>query len=190
VIFAATPSQTVGPYFSIGLSWPEGPHAVAPSTPGTISIGGTVYDGAGDPVPDHLLEFWQADPDGRFNDLFGYAGASELPGFRGFARCGAELGDGTYELVTVKPGSLPGPSGGVQAPHIAVTVMARGMLDRCVTRIYFADEERANAGDPVLARVPAERRATLLARPLAESAYRFDIRIQGPPLLETVFFAI
>ena len=190
MIFDPTPSQTVGPYFSIGLPWPEGPHPVPPSTPGVITIAGTVYDGAGEPIPDHLLEFWQPDGDGRFADRFCHGGPSELPGFRGFARCGTELGDGTYELLTVKPGSTPGPSGSLQAPHIAVTVMARGMLDRCVTRIYFADEERANALDPVLARVPPERRATLLARLSAASAYRFDIRIQGPPTHETVFFAI
>jgi protocatechuate 3,4-dioxygenase alpha subunit len=190
VIFDPTPSQTVGPYFSIGLTWSEGPHAVKPETPAAITIVGTVYDGASEPVPDHLLEFWQADPDGHFTDLFGYGGASELAGFRGFARCGAELGDGTYELVTVKPGPVPGPLDSWQAPHIAVTVMARGMLNRCVTRIYFADEERANACDPVLERVPAERRATLLAQPSSEGAYRFDIRIQGPPARETVFFAI
>jgi len=193
VIFDPTPSQTVGPYFSIGLPWPEGPHAVAPSTAGAITIAGTVYDGAGAPVPDHLLEFWQADPDGRFNDLFGHGGGSELGGFRGFARCGAELGDGTYELITVKPGPVPGPFDSHQAPHIAVTVMARGMLNRCVTRIYFADEERANALDPVLARVPPERRATLLAQPSATGAYRFDIVLQAPPAQptrETVFFAI
>ncbi|MFZ0386236.1 MAG: protocatechuate 3,4-dioxygenase subunit alpha [Solirubrobacteraceae bacterium] len=190
MIFDPTPSQTVGPYFSIGLPWPEGPHAVPPSTRDAITITGTVYDGAGEPIPDHLLEFWQPDGDGRFADGFGHGGASEQAGFRGFARCGAEVGDGTYELITVKPGSAPGPSGSVQAPHIAVTVMARGMLDRCVTRIYFADEERANARDPVLARVPEERRATLLAQPSAGGAYRFDFRIQGPPAVETVFFAI
>ena len=164
-----------------------------PVESGAITIAGTVYDGAGKPVPDHLLEFWQADPDGRFNDQFGHGGASELDGFRGFARCGAELGDGTYELVTVKPGPVPGPSGVLQAPHIAVTVMARGMLNRCVTRIYFADEERANARDPVLARVASERRPTLLAQPSANGGYRFDIRIQAPPTQptrETVFFAI
>ena len=190
MIFDPTPSQTVGPYFSIGLPWPEGPHAATPSTPGAITIAGIVYDGAGEPIPDHLLEFWQPDPDGHFNDLYGYGGASELEGFCGFARCGAELGDGTYELVTVKPGPLPGPFDSQQSPHIAVTVMARGMLNRCVTRIYFADEERANARDPVLTRVPAERRTTLLAQPSGPDTYRFDIRIQGPPAHETVFFAI
>jgi protocatechuate 3,4-dioxygenase alpha subunit len=190
VIFDPTPSQTVGPYFSIGLPWPEGPHAVSPSTPGAITIAGTIYDGAGVPIPDHLLEFWQPDPDGRFADRLGYGGSSELPGFRGFARCGSELGDGTYELITVKPGPVPGPAGALQAPHIAVTVLARGMLHRCVTRIYFADEARANALDPVLMRVASERRPTLLAQPMTDGAYRFDIRIQGPATRETVFFAI
>jgi protocatechuate 3,4-dioxygenase alpha subunit len=193
VIFGLTPSQTVGPYFAIGLPWPAGPHAVAPGTPGLITIGGAVLDGAGDPVPDHLLEFWQADPDGHFADAHGHGGPSGLIGFRGFARCGAEVGDGRWELATVKPGAVAGPTGSTQAPHIAVSVFARGMLNRCVTRIYFADEERANAEDPVLAHVPPGRRATLLAQPSGDRAYRFDIRIQGPPAqpdLETVFFAI
>lgn len=191
MIFDTTPSQTVGPYFAIGLPWPEGPHAVAAETPGAITITGTVYDGAGAPVPDHLIETWQADPDGRFADLHGHGGASELVGFRGFARCGVEDGDGTFEILTVKPGRVTGAggTGALQAPHIDVTVMARGMLHRCVTRIYFADEEHANAEDPVLARVPADRRQTLLATPDdGGTRYRLDIRLQGPG--ETVFFAI
>jgi protocatechuate 3,4-dioxygenase alpha subunit len=193
VIFEPTPSQTVGPYFAIGLPWDEGPHAVAPGTAGAITIGGMVLDGAGEPVPDHLLEFWQPDPGGRFADAHGHGGPSQLIGFRGFARCGAEVGDGSWELRTVKPGAIPGPAGCTQAPHIAVSVFARGMLNRCVTRIYFADEERANARDPVLANVPAARRATLLAQPSGDGAYRFDIRLQSPaaqPTGETVFFAI
>jgi protocatechuate 3,4-dioxygenase, alpha subunit len=187
VIFELTPSQTVGPYFAIGLPWPEGPHAVARDTEGVITITGTVYDGAGAPVPDHLIEIWQADPDGRFADMYGYGGSSELPGFRGFARYGVEDGDGTFEILTVKPGRVSEHGGRLQAPHIDVTLMARGMLNRCVTRIYFGDEEQANAEDPVLARVPAERRATLLAQP-RDGCYRFDIRLQGPG--ETVFFDI
>jgi protocatechuate 3,4-dioxygenase, alpha subunit len=190
MIFAPTPSQTVGPYFSIGLPWPQGPHAIPPDTDGAITISGTVFDGHGEPIPDHLLEFWQADPDGRFNDLHGHGGPSTVAGFRGFARCGTEVGDGTYELITVKPGPVPGPSGSVQAPHIAVSLFARGMLHRVVTRIYFADEADANAVDPVLARVAVERRATLLAVPSDDRAYRFDIRVQGPSALETVFFSI
>jgi protocatechuate 3,4-dioxygenase alpha subunit len=191
-IFPVTPSQTVGPYFAIGLPWPEGPHAVAPGTPGAFTISGTVRDGDGVPVPDHLIETWQADPDGRFADLHGHGGPSAQPGFRGFARCGQETGDGRFEILTVKPGRVPEPGGRLQAPHIAVTLFSRGMLNRLVTRIYFGDEPEANAEDPILARLPAERRHTLIAEP-QNGGYRFDIRIQGPPTgpaAETVFFAI
>jgi protocatechuate 3,4-dioxygenase alpha subunit len=184
-MFPTTPAQTVGPYFAIGLPWGDGPCAVPAETPGAIKISGAIYDGHGDPVPDHLIETWQADPEGRFADLKGYGGGSELQGFRGFARCGTEDGDGTYELVTVKPGRVAGPGGALQAPHIAVSVFARGLLHRCVTRIYFADEATANAADRVLARVPADRRATLIAA-VTNEGYRFDIRLQGPD--ETVFF--
>jgi len=190
LIFETTPSQTVGPYFAIGLPFDVGPFAVPEGTRGAIHISGTVYDGAGVPIPDFLLETWQADPDGRFADMYEYGGPSEIDGFRGFARYGVEDGDGTFDIVTLKPGSIPAPptlSGAKQAPHIDVSVFARGMLHRCVTRIYFADEAEANAGDPVLARVPAERRATLLAEP-DSGGYRFDIRFQGPH--ETVFFAV
>jgi len=185
--FATTPSQTVGPYFAIGLPWDIGPHAASPAGPGAIRIAGTVYDGYGDPVPDHLLEFWQADPSGRFADMYGYGDRSEVEGFRGFARYGVEDGDGSYEIVTVKPGPVPGLGDTVQAPHIDVSVFARGMLQRCVTRVYFADEPEANAVDSVLTRVPEERRETLLAQP-TEDGYRFDIHLQGPG--ETVFFAL
>lgn len=187
MIFGTTPSQTVGPYFAIGLPWDLGPEAVAPDTAGAIRIRGTVYDGAGTPVPDFLLETWQADPDGRFADLHGYGGRSEMPGFRGFTRYGVEEGDGTFEIVTIKPGQVPGPGETMQAPHIDVSLLARGMLNRVVTRIYFADEAEANAADPVLARVPPERRATLLAQPTS-NGYALDLRIQGDG--ETVFFAV
>jgi protocatechuate 3,4-dioxygenase, alpha subunit len=184
-MFPATPSQTVGPYFAIGLPWELGPLAVPPDTPGAIRISGMVYDGAGEIVPDSLIETWQADPDGRFADLHDHGGPSQLPGFRGFARCGEEDGDGRFEIVTVKPGPVPGPGDTTQAPHIDVSVFARGMLHRCVTRIYFADEAQANAADPVLASVPKDRRAKLIAQP-TDGGYRFDIHLQGPN--ETVFF--
>jgi protocatechuate 3,4-dioxygenase, alpha subunit len=187
LIFATTPSQTVGPYFAIGLPWPSGPFTAREGTPGSIRIAGGVYDGDGEPVPDHLLEFWQADPSGHFADLYGHGGPSELDGFRGFSRYGVEDGDGSFEIVTVKPGPVPGLGDSVQAPHVAVSVFARGMLHRCVTRIYFADEAEANAADPLLARVPEDRRSTLLAQP-EDGGYRFDIHLQGP--LETVFFAL
>jgi protocatechuate 3,4-dioxygenase alpha subunit len=188
VIFAPTPSQTVGPFFSIGLPWTAGPDAVGADTPGALTIAGQVYDGAGELVPDHLIETWQADPDGRFADLHGYGGSrSTLPGFRGFARCGAEQGDGSWAIRTVKPGPLPALGGGTQAPHIDVSVFARGLLHRCVTRIYFADEAEANGDDAVLRSVPPDRRDTLLAQPDG-GGYRFDIHLQGPR--ETVFFAL
>jgi protocatechuate 3,4-dioxygenase, alpha subunit len=189
LIFGLTPSQTVGPFFAIGLPWRTGSSAVEPGAPGAIRIRGVVYDGEGTPVPDHLIETWQADPAGRFADLHDYCGPSQLAGFRGFARCGTEDGDGSYELTTVKPGQVPASAedDGLQAPHIDVSVFARGMLNRCVTRIYFADEPDANAADAVLSRVPEERRHTLLARPV-DDGYRFDIHLQGPN--ETVFFAI
>lgn len=187
MIFELTPSQTVGPYFAIGLPWDLGPFAVPADTPGAVRISGVVYDGAGQPVPDALIETWQADPEGRFADLYGYGGPSEVPGFRGYARYGLEDGDGRFEIVTLKPGSVPGLGDAMQAPHVDVSVFARGMLNRCVTRIYFADEEQANAADSVLTRVPAERRATLLAEPV-EGGYRWDIRLQGEG--ETVFFAV
>ncbi len=174
--FHTTPSQTVGPFLSIGLPWPEGEFAVPPDSPGAIRIAMTVSDGAGEPVPDAMIETWQADPE-----------PSETSGFRGFARSGFEAGDGNYEVVTLKPGAVPMPDGRMQAPHVDVSVFARGMLNRCVTRIYFADEDEANASDPVLASVPADRRETLLAQP-TDDGYRFDIRLQGPG--ETVFFAI
>ncbi|MDW5598650.1 protocatechuate 3,4-dioxygenase subunit alpha [Conexibacter stalactiti] len=189
MIFATTPSQTVGPYYAIGLPWPDGPCVVPAGTPGAITLTGTIYDGRGAVIPDHLIEIWQADPDGRFADLRGAGpgGPSRVEGFRGFGRAGAEVGDGSYELLTLKPGRVPGPGRRLQAPHVDVSLFARGLLHRLVTRIYFADEEAANAEDPVLQSVPAARRGTLLAQPRA-GGYGFDIHVQGPH--ETVFFAV
>lgn len=177
----------MGPFFAIGLPWAEGPRAVAEGTPGAFRLGGMVYDGAGELVPDALIETWQADPDGCFADLHGHGGPSMRAGFRGFARCGYESGDGSWEVVTVKPGRVPDADGVLQAPHIDVSVMARGMLHRCVTRIYFGDEEEANGEDPVLLSVPAQRRDTLVAT-LRDDGYSFDIHLQGER--ETVFFAL
>ncbi|MGD0196816.1 MAG: protocatechuate 3,4-dioxygenase subunit alpha [Solirubrobacteraceae bacterium] len=182
-----TPSQTVGPYFAIGLPWPAGPFAVPPGTAGAITITGTVFDGAGDPIPDSLIEIWGADPDGHYADLWGQSGPSTREGFRGFARFGEEAGSGDFELVTLKPGPVHLADGHVLAPHLDVNVFARGMMRHVVTRMYFGDEERANAVDPILARVPAQRRDTLIAKP-TDDGYRFDIRVQGPG--ETVFFAV
>jgi len=183
-----TPSQTVGPYWSIGMTWPDGAEVVPEGTPGAFWLGGVVRDGAGEPLADALIETWQADPDGRFDHPDDPRGARppSLPGFRGFARVGTGA-DGRWRIRTVKPGPLPAPGGGTEAPHLDLSVFGRGLLDRLVTRVYFADEEAANAADPVLAGVPPDRRHTLLATP-AEGGYTFRIVLQGPD--ETVFFAV
>jgi protocatechuate 3,4-dioxygenase alpha subunit len=140
-------------------------------------------------VPDHVIETWQADPAGRFADVYEHGGPCEFDGFRGFARSCEEDGGGSYEVITLKPGRVPSATDEqvLQAPHIDVSVFARGMLHRCVTRIYFADEDDANAADPLLATIPEERRRTLLALPV-DGGYQFDIHLQGTD--ETVFFAI
>jgi len=186
-----TPSQTVGPFLAIELPWPDGPQAVPPDTPGAIVITGLVVDGAGQPLPDALVETWQADPDSRFDHPDDPRGAARpaVAGFRAFGRSATDA-DGRYEIVTLRPGSLPAPGGGTEAPHLDVSVFARGLLDRVVTRIYFADEATANAADPVLQSVDPGRRDTLIARPAEDGRgdFRFDIRLQGEH--ETVFFDV
>ena len=183
-----TPSQTVGPYLSIGLTWDDGPFVAREGTPGGFWIRGRVTDGNGDPVPDGLIETWQSDPDGRFDHPDDPRGAvaPSVAGFRGFGRSATDK-DGEWGVYTLKPGRLPDVEGAWQAPHIDVSVFARGMLHRVVTRIYFADEEAANTSDSVLASVPASARETLIATP-SDDGYRFDIRLQGER--ETVFFAL
>ena len=187
-----TPSQTVGPFLASGLPWPDGPFVVPEGTPGAIEITGLLLDGAGTPVPDGLIETWQADPDGRFSHPDDPRGAPEPAAapFRGFGRCPTGP-DGSYRIVTLRPGSLPSPDGGTEAPHLDVSVLARGMLDRVVTRIYFADETEANESDPVLASITEEdRRPTLIAQPDPgrPGVFRLDIRLQGEG--ETVFFDV
>jgi protocatechuate 3,4-dioxygenase, alpha subunit len=188
-----TPSQTVGPYFAMRLPFAEGPYVVPAGTPGALVIYGRLYDGAGDPIPDGLIETWQADPRGRFahpDDPRGPIPDGDLA-FRGFGRCPTGH-DGTFRIVTLKPGPLPFGDGRTEAPHINVSVLARGMLDRSVTRVYFPDEAGANDEDPVLQLVPEHRRRTLVAVPAGvneetgETLLRFDVRMQGDR--ETVFF--
>jgi protocatechuate 3,4-dioxygenase alpha subunit len=182
-----TPSATVGPYLAIGLSWEDGPHAVEPDAAGAIWLRGTVTDGNGDVVPDALVETWQADPEGRFDHPDDPRGAAAWPGFRGFGRSETVDG-GRYAICTLKPGRVPDGEGGLQAPHVDVSVFARGLLDRVVTRIYFADEAEANAEDVVLRSLPDDAaRRTLLATG-TQDGYRMDIRLRGER--ETVFFAV
>lgn len=182
--FGITPSQTVGPYLHIGLTWADGGDAVPEGADGAITIKGSVYDGAGEAMPDAMIETWQADANGAFAhpDLSGEPASLSPQGFRGFARCDTSDGN-EYEIRTVKPGRVDDE----QAPHIDVSVFARGMINRCVTRIYFPDEAAANAADPLLSQVPEERRHTLIAKEAGDHL-RFDIYVQGDG--ETVFFEL
>jgi protocatechuate 3,4-dioxygenase, alpha subunit len=191
-----TPSQTVGPFLAISLPWADGPYVVPEGTPGAITIGGKVLDGAGEPVAEAMLETWQADPDGRFahpddprsNGTGTWGGGAA--GLRGFGRCMTDAA-GRYRFITLRPGRLPWPGGATEAPHLDVSVFARGLLDRVVTRIYFSDEQAANVADPVLGAIAdPDRRATLIAvaQPGLPGEFRFDIRLQGER--ETVFFDV
>jgi protocatechuate 3,4-dioxygenase alpha subunit len=181
-----TPSQTIGPFFAVGLPWADGPDVVAAGAPGAIRVGGTVTDGAGDPVPDALVETWQADPAGRFAHPDDPRGPADA-GFRGFGRCPTDT-EGRWAIRTLKPGPLPAPDGGVEAPHIDVSVFARGLLHRLVTRIYFPDEPDANAADPLLASIADPQVRARLVAVADTDGLRFDIRLQGAQ--ETPFLAI
>jgi protocatechuate 3,4-dioxygenase alpha subunit len=181
-----TPSATVGPFLAIGLTWPDGIWSAAEGNQDGFWIRGRVFDGAGQVIPDAMVETWQADPDGGFPSPEDPRGASSYPGFRGYAR--AQTSTGEFGIFTLKPGRVPDGEGGLQAPHIDVSIFARGLLDRVVTRLYFADEAEANAEDAVLRSLPDDAaRRTLIATP-AEDGYTLDIRLQGE--LETVFFAV
>jgi protocatechuate 3,4-dioxygenase alpha subunit len=188
--YELTSSQTVGPFFGPALVRADATQQVltGPSTEGQrIRIEGCVYDGGGAPVPDALVEIWQANAFGRYNHPNDQSDAPLDPEFTGFGRAGAD-DNGCYWFETILPGPVAFDRERMQAPHIAVAVFARGLLNHLYTRIYFADEP-ANANDPILQLVPAERRRTLIAaRTDASDAivYRFDIILQGSG--ETVFF--
>jgi protocatechuate 3,4-dioxygenase, alpha subunit len=201
-LFGQTPWQTVGPFFHYGLPWKGGadltgasdlgarpdlvppehyllrtPSARGPVEGAAIEIFGRVLDGEGQPVPDALVEIWQANAQGQY-----YASGSG-DAFVGFGRA-ATGADGGYRFRTILPGRVPGPGNSLQASHVAVSVMARGLLKRLVTRIYFPDGEGLDT-DPILELVPSARRDTLIAKP-DSGGYRFDIVLQGAG--ETVFF--
>lgn len=209
-----TPWQTVGPYFHYALPWkggadlvegkgdagarmdllPDGHYTLNPNDQprgaakgAVVTITGTLFDGDGVPIPDGFVELWQANAAGRYDSPDDTRAEVALdPDFIGFGRASTDA-EGVFTIRTVKPGRVPGPGNSLQAPHIAISVMARGIIKRMVSRIYFADEP-GNAEDPILDLVPADRRATLLAVPVGEGCYRFDIRLQGAG--ETVFFDV
>jgi protocatechuate 3,4-dioxygenase alpha subunit len=163
-----TPSQTVGPYFAIGLSRRPENELVALGSDGSFVVSGIVLDGDDMPVPDAMVEIWQADASGSY-----------VAGF-GWGRSGTDA-DGRYSFVTAKPGQVEG-----QAPHVVMLVFMRGLLKPALTRVYFPDEA-ANASDPVLTSVPEEQRARLVATADGDGL-RFDVRMQGDE--QTPFFTL
>ena len=183
----ATTSQTVGPYFSIGLTRLKKVDLAGPGISGErISITGRVLHGEAKPVPDAQLEIWQANRHRKYAHPEDDQKKRLEAGFQGYGRIPVDE-NGRFSFTTIKPGQVPGPNGRPQAPHIAVSVFARGLLRRLVTRIYFPDEP-ANAGDFVLNLVDTERRATLVAKKNTNpiGTLEWNVILQG--LDETVFF--
>ena len=179
-----TPSQTVGPFLRIGLDWLNTAE-LADDVPGErITIEGRVLDADGAPVPDALLELWQASPQG----VYANARPSQPGAFTGFGRVPTD-DDGGFRFSTVKPGRVPAPDGTLQAPHIVVTIFMRGLLKHLVSRIYFPDDP-ANAADMVLKLVPKDRQRTLIARraETGEARLTWNVVLQGAD--ETVFFDV
>lgn len=189
-----TPSQTAGPYVHIGLmptyagnpgyyDTEIGTTPIGPDARGEIiEITGSVFDGTGWALRDALLESWQADGAGKFA---GQPGAD--PAVSGHCRFAADAVSGEFTLRTVKPGAVAARGGAMQAPHIALWIVARGINIGLQTRIYFEDEAEANDQDPVLRRIEQRPRVTtLIAKKTENGKYRFDIRLQGEG--ETVFF--
>ena len=206
--------QTIGPFFHFALPWkgcadltgdselgarldltPPGHYMAVDAGRATrrdvrgerIQIEGYVRDADGAPIPDAMVEIWQANAEGRYPSAIDpRADLADDPAFEGFGRCATDA-QGRYVFRTIRPGRVPGPGNSLQAPHIAVGVLARGMLKRLVTRIYFSDSA-ANGEDPILALVPKGRRDTLIAQRKTGGGieYRFDIVLNGEG--ETVFF--
>lgn len=185
---APTPSQTIGPFYGFALPFPGGGDVAPAGHPDTVTLYGRVVDGAGEPVPDALLEFWQAGPDGSLRGAPGSLRRDPATGavvgrdgvdFTGFGRVPTDA-DGRYVLRTL-PATAPAGRPDA-APYIAVCVFARGLLHHLFTRIYFpADtaDTAVHAADPLLSRLPARRARTLVARADGERRYRFDIRLQA-----------
>ena len=180
-------SQTVGPFFQIGLEDLYQTDLTVPGLTATvITISGKILDADLLPVPDALVEIWQANSFGKYAHPDDDQDKPLDPGFTGFGRCPTNS-EGAFQFRTVKPGSVPSSTETPQAPHINVSIFMRGLLNRLVTRIYFSGDER-NGADEVLSLVDPVRRSTLFARPdqLCPNAYRWDVVLQGPH--ETVFF--
>ena len=171
---APTPSQTVGPFFSFGLCDRALDEVVPTGSAGALDLHGRVLDGAGEGIPDAMVEVWQADADGTYREGFGWG------------RSGTAA-DGGYRLLVAKPGLVPDDAGRLQAPHLTLLVFARGLLKHVHPRVYFPDAAEANAADPTLVVLEPEERDRLVA--VAEDGrLRFDVRLQGDE--QTPFFAL
>jgi protocatechuate 3,4-dioxygenase, alpha subunit len=190
----ATTSQTVGPYFEIGLRWLNRENLAGENVSGErVTIQGRVFDGDGVPVPDAIVEIWQANAHGKYDHPEDTQKKPLELGFKGYGRVPVNR-EGLFRFTTIKPGPVPGPHGTEQAPHLLVSVFLRGLLRRLVTRIYFPDEPR-NAADYILNLVEPERRSTLIAKTIAKTikpntgnpdTLEWNVVLQGPE--ETVFF--
>jgi protocatechuate 3,4-dioxygenase alpha subunit len=188
-----TASQTVGPFLHLGFDWLNTDNLVGEGVTGErVVIEGRLFDGTGKPVPDGVIEVWQANAHGRYAHPEDKRDLPLEPGFRGFGRIPTDA-DGMFRFTTIKPGRVPGAGGKLQAPHIVISVFSRGVIKRLATRIYFPDEA-SNSDDQVLNQVPAERRSTLIARktPSRAGVLEWNIVIQGEAggQGETVFFDI
>ena len=180
-----TTSQTIGPYLRIGLEWMVIEDVAPKSVAGErVTIEGRVIDADGKPVNDAAVEIWQANSQGKYASPEDDQAKPLEPGFRGYGRSLTD-DSGSFRFRTIKPGRVPGPDGKLQAPHLSVTVFMRGLLKQLVTRIYFPDDP-ANADDPVLKLVPAERRATLIAKKRSDGVLEWNLVLQGKN--ETAFF--
>jgi protocatechuate 3,4-dioxygenase alpha subunit len=185
----ATPGQTVGPFFALGLDRPEWNDLTRHNPQGQrITIEGRVLDGDGAAVPDALIELWQANAAGRYDHTDDTQADKKIdPNFHGYGRVATDA-EGKFKITTIKPGPVPGRGNALQAPHINVAFFARGLLRQLHTRIYFAGEA-ANASDPLLSAIDDEdARQSLIARRGEGGAYRFDIILQGAG--ETAFLDI
>jgi protocatechuate 3,4-dioxygenase alpha subunit len=182
-----TPSQTVGPFFHLGLQQLNRNALATPNVAGErITLQGRVLDGDGQPVPDAQLETWQADAAGKYAHPEDPHSTSADPRFNGFSRIPTDA-NGFFQLTTIKPGPVPAPDGTQQAPHIVVLVFSRGLLKPLITRIYFPNDP-ANDHDPVLNLVPAERRTTLIAKHASGAEHLFECNLVLQGEKETVFF--
>jgi len=195
-----TPSQTAGPYVHIGLApgaagfdiykselgWDiAGPDAIGER----ITVEGLVIDGTGAPVKDVMLEVWQADSNGIYPHPEDPRAAEVAKGFRGWGRVITDFDTGLWSFNTIKPGAVPGRMGRVQAPHLNLWIVARGINVGLNTRLYFPEDDAAHAADPILSMIEQRHRVkTLIAQKVAPGKYRFDIRLQGDD--ETVFLDI